>query len=82
MHTEISGSFLDYSPPSFAIEHPTEFGYQVTYQSHRQGFTPFVLGILEELAHFYKQSVDIKSVQTTCVEGGEMSVISLEIHPE
>jgi hypothetical protein len=79
MHKEISGTFLDYSPPSFAIQELTESRYSITYQSHRQGFTPFVLGILEELGDFYGLVTTIEAVETTLSDKGEKSVICVEI---
>lgn len=78
MHKEISSTFLDYSPPNFAIKELTESRYSVTYQSHRQGFTPFVLGILEELGHFYGLVTTIEAVETTLSDKGEKSVICVE----
>ena len=82
MHKEISSSFLNYLPPSISIEHVSEFDYRVIYQSHRQGFTPFVLGILEELGDVYSHTVVINCVETTSDESGETSVISLDVRPK
>jgi len=81
MHKKISSTFLNYQPPKFRMKHIEGQNYQVLYESHRLGLTPFVVGILRELSDFFGEPMTINSVDTTSDKAGEKSCIDIELLP-
>ena len=69
LHDRITGTFLNYVPPEFAVEEIEAPRYKIHYMSKRKGLTPFVDGLLKGLALRFGSELEIHSRDD--VEAGE-----------
>lgn len=78
LHDRITSTFLDYVPPEFQVE-DVDDGYKVHYLSKRQGFTPFVVGILKGLAIRFDQQVTILDQTEVDVGAGTHTIFKIQL---
>lgn len=61
-HTRVKLLFPNLQPPRFSISERTDSSLILHYQTHREGFAPFVVGILEGLGESYNTPVVVQQV--------------------
>ena len=71
LHTTIKATFSDYKPPFFAVEYLSDNSIDLFYESERSGLTPFVIGLIDGLSEYYKESLTILEVSPLETESGE-----------
>ena len=79
LHDRITSTFLDYRPPEFRIEPAGEGVYRVHYLSGREGFTPFVTGLLRGLAQRFQCELEIVSEEQLPADAGVHAVFEVRI---
>jgi hypothetical protein len=78
LHDRITSTFLNYVPPEFYVE-AKEDRHLIHYVSHREGLTPFVVGLLKGLAKRFDSELTIMSQTEMEVDQGAHTVFEVEI---
>ena len=78
LHDRITSTFLDYTPPEFHVE-DGDGHYKIHYLSQREGFTPFVVGILKGLATRFGQKVTILDQTEVNVDTGTHTIFNIQL---
>ena len=78
LHDRITSTFIGYIPPYF-IATADKNKMELTYESKREGLTPFVVGILKGLAERFEVNIEFESVKPVEVSSGETSIIIIHI---
>lgn len=81
LHDRITTTFLHYAPPNFQVEHQEANRYLIHYKSHRQGLTPFVVGLLRGLALRFNSELTIHSQREETTQEGSHTIFEVEITP-
>jgi len=63
MHERIVVTFSDLQMPYFSLERLDEASALLHYRSHRDGLSPFVLGLLEGLAQHFGVEVEVEQLK-------------------
>ena len=78
LHDRITSTFIGYIPPYFEVDHHNN-EVALTYESKREGLTPFVCGIVRGLAERFDCEVTFGEVEMLPAESGELSKIPFTI---
>ena len=78
LHDRITSTFLDYVPPEFMVEEKGS-NYLIHYVSKREGFTPFVVGILKGLAKRFGSEIDIVAQEDVDVRQGTHTIFEIKV---
>jgi len=79
LHDRITGTFLNYVPPSFRVDETDDGRYLIHYESEREGLTPFVVGLLKGLATRFESDLEIHSIEPQPVENGSHTVFNVTV---
>ena len=75
-HTRLSMILPHLSPPRFVCTDITEHSLNLHYHTHRPGFTPFVLGIMQGLSTLYATPLDVTLISSK-VEGADHDIFHI-----
>ena len=79
LHDRITGTFLNYIPPEFRVEHLEGDTNRIHYISQREGLSSFVVGLLHGLAQRFDQNLEILAQEAMPVDIGEYTVFEVSI---
>ena len=81
LHDRITTTFMGYVPPSFKLTRKSSSSATLVYMSSRQGFTPFVLGLLKGMQTRFNVDISFDSIEVILVDGGDQATIELTVEP-
>jgi guanylate cyclase soluble subunit beta len=79
LHDRITGTFINYVPPEFAVESLGAGRHRIHYISKRQGLTPFVVGLLNGLAIHFGVELKISEQDAVPVTSGEHTIFEVTV---
>lgn len=79
LHDRITSTFLNYTPPEFQVEKLDDNRHRIHYVSHREGLSPFVVGLLQGLAKRFGNEFEILDRRAEPVDAGEHTVFEVRI---
>lgn len=77
MHTHIRSTFLHYKHPYFELVKENERDAKLHCRSVRVGLTPFVSGLIEGIATYYGETIEVLKIEHSPVDEGEHTIFSL-----
>ncbi|MEP5568010.1 MAG: heme NO-binding domain-containing protein [Halioglobus sp.] len=79
LHDRITSTFLNYRPPEFQIKKLPSGTFDIHYHSEREGFVPFVVGLLKGLAQRFGNSMEILKVTEEDVPQGVHAIFEISV---
>lgn len=79
LHDRITSTFLNYRPPEFQVERLSDGNFEIHYHSEREGFVPFVVGLLKGLAQRFECQMEILEVEEKDVAQGVHAVFKISV---
>lgn len=80
LHARVGRSFRELTPPSFECTDVQEHALLLHYRSHRDGLTPFVIGLIKGLGAMFNTAVHVSVVQQKSA-GADHDVFKVEYGP-
>lgn len=69
LHARVGAHFKSLRPPSFQFDSTAPRTLRMHYRSERSGLCPFVVGLLDGLAHRFRTSIHLE--ETRCARRGD-----------
>jgi guanylate cyclase soluble subunit beta len=79
LHDRITGTFIDYVPPEFRVEHLEGTHYRIDYISKREGLVSFVNGLIKGLAQRFGNDVEVLDLAHMDVDAGTHAVYKVDV---
>lgn len=73
-HARVANSYPKCQPPSFEYEDRADGGIDLYYSSERPGLAPMVLGIIQGLAKWYGEEIEVELRESTDVARFEIRI--------
>lgn len=80
LHARVGRSFRDLAPPSFQCTDIQEHALLLHYHSHREGLTPFVIGLIQGLGIMFNTAVRVSVIERKSA-GADHDVFKVEYGP-
>lgn len=79
LHDRITSTFLNYKPPEFHVKTLPTGNFEIHYHSEREGFVPFVVGLLKGLAQRFDCEMEILKLTEEDVPQGAHAVFEISV---